>query len=261
MYEHEEPNHHLGERTEYAHSNSTGHDIHKPVRPTFRRANTRRFSVLTSTADHFRDENDPKFYGPYAHIRKELDYTYHSHYKKERQWLQDSIIEEFVDKIHNTESCTTPSEPWLIYTVGAPGAGKIYTLMQMVKERKLPLLSFVLIDPDAIRRRLPEFHSYVQKCPDRVDDFTGREAGYIVEILALAAIQSGKNVVLDGCLQSAEWHGTFFDSLKVENRNLKIGMIHVTAPRNIILQRASVSGNVFSKMIQFLLFQASLNAF
>jgi len=235
--DHDEENHH-GETSAYFRSMSTGHDLNKPIKPNLRRAGTRRFSILMSTADHFQDKADGKFYGPYAHIRKQLDYTYHSHYQKERQWMQDSIIEEFLENVQSTDVCTTPTEPWLIYTVGAPGAGKIHTLMTLVRDRKLPLLSFVLIDPDAIRRRLPEFQSFVQKCPDKVDALTSREAGYIVEILTLAAVQSGKNVVLDGCLQSTEWHGEFFDSLKIDNNKLKIGMLHITAPRDTILQRA-----------------------
>lgn len=236
------------DRRELFHARSTGHDIdnnNMSRRPSFRRSNTKRFCIGMSTADHFQDKADGAFYGPYAHIRKQLDHTYHGHYQKERQWLQDCIVEEFLDGVHSTDSCTTPNEPWLIYTVGAPGAGKIHTLMSLIKKGKLPLLGFVMIDQDAIRRRLPEFQSYLQNCPETVDAFTGREAGYIVEILTLAAVQSGRNVILDGCLQSTEWHGEFFDSLKTSNSKLKIGMLHVTAPRETIFQRASVSTILF----------------
>jgi predicted kinase len=241
IYEEQEHLNNDGDGRELFHSKSTGRDLNKARRPSFRRSNMRRFSMCTSTADHFQDKTDGKFHGPYAHIRKQLDHTYHGHYQKERQWLQDSIVEEFLDNVHRTDICMTPNEPWLIYTVGAPGAGKIHILMYLFKEGKLPLMGFVMIDPDAIRRRLPEFQSYLQNCPEKVYALTGREAGYIVEILTLAAVQSGRNVILDGCLQSTEWHGEFFNSLKTCNSKLKIGMLHVTAPRETIFQRASVS--------------------
>ncbi len=41
----------------------------------------------------------PYFGGPYAHIRKTLDHEYHTTYTKERQWLQDSIIDKLLNEI------------------------------------------------------------------------------------------------------------------------------------------------------------------
>lgn len=44
----------------------------------------RKFAVGYSTERHFRigDDEEPGFYGAYGHVRKELDYTYHEHYRK-----------------------------------------------------------------------------------------------------------------------------------------------------------------------------------
>jgi len=44
----------------------------------------RKFTVGYSTERHFRigDDEEPHFYGAYGNIRKELDYSYHVHYRK-----------------------------------------------------------------------------------------------------------------------------------------------------------------------------------
>lgn len=51
--------------------------------------------------------SEAKFYGAYAEFRKKLDYLkYHVHYRKERQWLHDSIIEDVRSRV----SAAAPSE-------------------------------------------------------------------------------------------------------------------------------------------------------
>lgn len=203
---------------------------------------TRRFSIELSTDDFNKTSTDTKFYGPYAHVREKLDYTYHSHYRKERQWLQDAIIEDFMaNLVGDNDALTTPENPWFIYTVGAPGAGKRHTIMKLVEEGKLPLLSFVHVDPQEIRRRLPEFSSYAMESPGRVDRLTGKEAGHIMEILVRVALEKGKNVVLDGSLHDADWYANFYQELRDTYPNMRMALLHITAPRELILQRATVS--------------------
>lgn len=91
-----------------------------------RAARVRRMSVLLSTEENHASL-DMEFYGPFAHIRATLDYSYHKNYTHERQKLQDSIIREFLDEAiitdKNGEVCTTPTEPWIVFTAGAMGAG------------------------------------------------------------------------------------------------------------------------------------------
>jgi Zeta toxin len=89
-----------------------------------------------------------------------LDYSYHKNYTFERQRFQDSIIQEYLNdaviKDENGEICTTPTKPWIVFTAGAMGAGKGYTLNKLVQEGRFPLMAFVRVDPDAIRRYLPD---------------------------------------------------------------------------------------------------------
>lgn len=73
--------------TEYMGNNSD------PVFPDKR--TSIQFSVDKSTHDLYLNQREQyTFYGPYAHIRRSLDYDYHCNYSKTRQWLQDSIIDK-----------------------------------------------------------------------------------------------------------------------------------------------------------------------
>jgi hypothetical protein len=120
-----------------------------------------RFSPTKSTEEHFAatgelDENP--FYGMHGHIRRLLDYSYHRHYRKERQWLHDAIIEEFLlqEESSNDEMMSAasnegskmilPKEPWLILAVGVHGAGKHHAIRELVTLDQLRLHSFVCID-------------------------------------------------------------------------------------------------------------------
>ena len=68
----------------------------KQLTPSAHQRLVKRFQQhLTTTEEHHAVAGAPAiFYGSYANIRKKLDYTYHAHYRKERQWLHDCIIED-----------------------------------------------------------------------------------------------------------------------------------------------------------------------
>ena len=91
-----------------------------------------KFSILEDTETLF-GTNEEYFGGPYAHIRKTLDYKYHTHYTKERQWLQDSIIDKLLHEIvqhhvstsdldQNHRSVGSRSHP-IHYGTGGSGGG------------------------------------------------------------------------------------------------------------------------------------------
>jgi predicted kinase len=216
---------------------STFSALHRPGRH-------RRISLFISSADNH-GTSEMKFYGRFAHIRKTLDYSYHTNYRRDRQIFQDAIISDFLDaavvKDKNGELCTTPTEPWIVFTAGAMGAGKGYTKKRLVAKGVFPLMAFVNVDPDEVRRRLPEFYLYVNEVPEQAGALTRMEAGFIVEILTLAALQAGKNVLVDGSLRDSDWYKSYFIRLRKEFSVLRIAIIHVTAPREAVFQRAAVS--------------------
>lgn len=203
------------------------------------------FSLDKSTEENYKT-NTSFFYGPYRNFRRNLDYSYHCNYKRERQILQDCIIKETLNMpevvdANNGSICTTPTENFLVFTAGAMGAGKSYTLKWCHKRDIFPLNAFVVVDPDEVRQQFPEYGLYVSQNALHAGEMTRKEAGYIVEILTLAALQAGKNVLVDGSLRDYEWYSEYFDKLRSKYPSLKIMILHIDAPIDAIFDRAEVS--------------------
>ncbi len=202
----------------------------------------RKLSLAFSTEDLHSAEGGEKevLNGPYAHLRKIIlsDSDRYKNYTRQRQWLQNAIIEDLLDNIEDPNMCITPSEPWLIFTVGARGAGKIHTIHHLVNTGRLPILSFVQVDPDSIRRRLPEFETYDKEL---VNDLTRKESSFIAELLLLAAVQNGRNVVFDSSMRDSGWFLKLIKSIKqLDSSSFKFAVIHVTAPTELIFERVKV---------------------
>lgn len=147
---------------------------------TLRKARETRapFSVLLSSEENNKSD-DMKFYGRYSHIRRSLDYTFHSNYTFERQKLHDAIITDLLNEafIYDRDGNygTVAADPWIVFTAGAMGAGKSYTMRILVEKERFPLPAFVVVDPDEIRRLLPEFHMYVAENPELAGELTRKE--------------------------------------------------------------------------------------
>ena len=237
---------------------SPSRQFHQPPMNMIRRSSSitqKKFSLAISTEELHNAGCDEKetLNGPYAHLRKMIlsDSDRYKNYTRQRQWLQNAIIEDFLDNIEDTNMCITPSEPWLIFTVGARGAGKIHTVHHLVNTGRLPILSFVQVDPDSIRRRLPEFQTYnnlTRKESSLVNDLTKKESSFIAELLLLAAVQNGRNVVFDSAMRDSEWFLKLIKSIKqLDSSSFKFAVLHITAPTEIIFDRVKV------RMLLFLL--------
>lgn len=193
-----------------------------------------------STECNYQSESK-EFYGKFKHIRERLDYQYHVHYTAERQRLQDVIIDFILhskakDRI-NSGQCRSAPEPWIIFTAGVMGAGKSYTVRELDAKGLFPLESFVVVDPDEIRRLLPEFNVYLEKHQEYAGNLTRKEAGMMAEILTEAALEDAQNVLKDGSLRDAHWYTNYFSQLRRSVPGIRLGIIHVTAPLNVIFQR------------------------
>jgi len=123
----------------------------------------------------------------------------------------------------NTNTNTATTNPWIVFTAGAMGAGKGYTIKHLHRKNRFPLSNFTIIDPDEIRRLLPEFDVYTNSIEpslaEHAGTFTKKEAGYIAELFLHVALQqqqsdndcgttgtgtgtgTGKNVLIDGSLK------------------------------------------------------------
>jgi pantothenate kinase-related protein Tda10 len=61
----------------------------------------------------------------------------------------------FQDYLEKQDSVNCHSgDPWIIFTVGAQGAGKHHTIDCLVKDERLRLLSFVFVDPGMLELKL-----------------------------------------------------------------------------------------------------------
>jgi len=195
--------------------------------------------------------------GPYSSIRSTLDYSYHSHYQPQRQRVQDAIVSHLLNRTTITcsttgRSCSTPhGGNWIVFTAGVFGAGKTHTLRILSEKDRFPLAGFVAVDPDEIRRHLPEFRYYVEHDAEGAGEMTRKEAGLMSEILTEAALRQGRNVLVDGSLRDHEWYGEHFDDLRDMHPNLKIAILHVAAPISSIFAnvraRSKVTGRVVPK--------------
>jgi predicted kinase len=203
------------------------------------------FSLEKSTEENYGVEN-LEFFGPFKSIRASLDYSYHGNYTESRQLFQDRIVEKLLDGTVIEDSngrgvCKTPNEPWIVFTAGVMGAGKSHTIKQLASRGLFPLQSYVVIDPDDIRQHFPEYCLYAMQSPEHAGELTHKEAGYVTEIVTAAALQRGHNVLVDGSLWDHDWYREYFEQLKKNYGNLRIAILHITAPREAVCARAKVS--------------------
>mmetsp|Transcript_103828 Transcript_103828/g.289249 ORF Transcript_103828/g.289249 Transcript_103828/m.289249 type:complete len:151 (-) Transcript_103828:753-1205(-) len=66
---------------------------------------------------------------------------------------------------------------------------------------------------------------------------TRKEAGMMAEILSEASLERGQNVLKDGSLRDADWYKNYFTELREAYPGIRLGIIHVTAPMDVILER------------------------
>lgn len=94
-----------------------------------------------------------------------------------------------------------------------------------------------------------DFHSFlfgfclIKACSLRVNIVLKKnfQAGYISEILTWAALDQGKNVLVDGSLRDHEWYIEHFAQLRGRYNGLNIAILHITASREDVIERAMVS--------------------
>lgn len=211
------------------------------------------FSFDLSTQENYGSE-DEEFYGPFRGIRSELDFVYHGNYKEERQAFQDRIIAKLLDKTEVADSetgafCKTPTEPWIVFTAGVMGAGKGYAMKQLSSKDLFPWKSYIVVDPDEIRSHFAEYHIYARFSPREAGNLTHREAGYIAEIMTEVATQKGYNVLVDGSLWDHEWYEEYFGTLREKYPILRIAILHITAPREAVLERAASRAKATGRVV------------
>mmetsp|Transcript_31348 Transcript_31348/g.63710 ORF Transcript_31348/g.63710 Transcript_31348/m.63710 type:complete len:352 (+) Transcript_31348:276-1331(+) len=199
-----------------------------------------KYNLNKSTEQNYKSR-DHSFYGPFASLRKSLDYEYHYNYTRERQCVQDEILRKmYGDSLHTASNPSKEQgEQWIVFTAGPMGAGKGYTLQRLSETNRFPLDDFVLVDLDEIRRELPEYPYHASSNPATAGNRTRKEAGFVSEIATLASLRAGRNVVADGSLRAYRWYREYFALLRKEFPRLRIAIIYITAPKSAILHNAA----------------------
>jgi hypothetical protein len=126
------------------------------------------------------------FVGKYQAHRQQLDHSFHRYYQHDRQLLQDKIIDSMLQKVGlvDTETYFLESklENWIVFTVGTMGAGKAHTMKWLAANGLFPLESFIHIDPNEIRKFLPETAEYNLLDDHCTATLTQKEIAYIAEV-------------------------------------------------------------------------------
>ena len=213
-----------------------------------------RYDWKLSTEENYKVECS-HLYGPFKAIRERLDYSFHACYSRERQELQDRIVQillqtHYQENTKNTRCDPTSSDsPWAIFTAGVMGAGKSFIIRQLHEAGLFPLQAFVIVDPDEIRRLLPEFIVYVGKNAQHAGTLTRKEAGMLSEMLSLAALERGHNVLVDGSLRDHQWYEIYFSELRYSFPGIQLAIFHVTAPIDIIQGRVKARAGETGRLI------------
>merc|ERR1712127_857015 len=103
-----------------------------------------------------------------------------------------------------------------------------------------------------------EYHLYAKFAPKEAGNQTHREAGYIAEIVTEAAMRKGQNVLVDGSLWDYEWYQEYFTSLREKYPALRIAILHITAPREAVFERAAARAKETGRVVPAETLEASL---
>jgi hypothetical protein len=181
--------------------------------------------ALSHAPDHLGASADA-FHGPYAALRRALDYTYHAHFGAARQSMQDAIVARLV------AGGASSAAPWAVFTAGPMGGGKGHVLRWLHARGAFPLARFVHVDPDAIKAELPEAPALAASDPAFAATRLHRESGYIAELAEHAAMAASRHVLVDGSLRDAGWYaGVFARVRRAARRSQATGRV---VPRAVL---------------------------
>ena len=198
-----------------------------------------------------------------ARAQAGLDYRYHTRYTMERQATQDDIIRSMLSyqdaqrnpprsslfqRVHGRgRRLMQPRQPWAIVTAGCMGAGKRHVIYALDRAGLLPLTSFVRVDMDRIRARLPEMDGYVDRDRSTAGMMTQREAGLIAEVATEEALARGLNVWVDSTLTDSWWTQELQRIKRMYPHRLCC--LHVTASWQSVTERAAKRGKQTGRAI------------
>jgi len=194
------------------------------------------YDFKKTTNENYENHDKSQFVGKFSDIRSTLDYAYHVNYTPQRQFWQDKVIKT------TTIRQIAQEHPWIVYTCGAMGAGKGYTMRWMSANDYFPLENVVRIDPDHFKMVMPEWEGYIRRDKYSAGSMTHRESGFIQEIAQEVALRSRQNIWVDGSLRDGNWFSKVFDDIRRRFPHYKIAIFYVFADEKIVRQRVEERG-------------------
>mmetsp|Transcript_113940 Transcript_113940/g.221261 ORF Transcript_113940/g.221261 Transcript_113940/m.221261 type:complete len:575 (-) Transcript_113940:44-1768(-) len=180
--------------------------------------------------------------GVNAYIRRRMDYTYFVQVSLERVIWQDSLInfELFPSSCRDRKRTGKFSLPWVVYSAGGMGAGKGYVKKWLDAQGYLPAKRCVGVDPDQIRKCLPEWDQLSTDLPQEAGYLTQNEATNIGDIVAKKALANRFCVFIDGSLRDTNWYrDNEFPLYRKLFPGIRIMILHVRAdPEDECVRRA-----------------------
>jgi hypothetical protein len=201
-----------------------------------------------SEQKEYEEAKHGKLVGEYAEIRRTLDYNYHKNFSEERQLWQDNLVKGIAQTQDPEQS------PWLVFTCGAMGAGKGYTMSWMSNGNIFPLERVAHIDPDMCKQAMPEWSTYLKYDKEHSTKDAGsmchKESGLLQELAQELALCGGGNVWVDGSLQNSAWYrDNVIPGVRKRFPQYRIALFHVHCELETLRQRANDRGKATGRYI------------
>mmetsp|Transcript_37960 Transcript_37960/g.83233 ORF Transcript_37960/g.83233 Transcript_37960/m.83233 type:complete len:403 (-) Transcript_37960:1263-2471(-) len=200
------------------------------------------FDWSVGTNEAYYDPTLDGFAKDFFEARRRLDYSYHRNPAYARQELQDSILRRVVDAADagatGTADRSASGSPWILFTAGPMGVGKGYVLSTLDNSNLIPLDRFVKIDPDKLKTEIPEYSGYLQSDAESAATKCHRESTQMADVLFESSLLKQTSMIVDGSLRDVDYHKKLFERIRKDHSQYKIAIIHVTAKRETIHNRA-----------------------
>lgn len=171
----------------------------------------------------------------YDYIKQYLDLSYYTNvYTNARIKLHNDIIDKYFTNIDNV---INKKKQKFIFTSGAYGSGKSFVVEQLNKFCKINLKKYIYVDPDEIRKELPEYNQIINNEPLNLGILTNQESFFIGEIIRLHAMFLGLDVIYDSSLKNFNWIKNHIGWIRNTFVSCEIIIIHIQSDLANILER------------------------
>eukprot|EP00928_Gymnodinium_smaydae_P017109 TRINITY_DN16520_c0_g7_i1.p1 TRINITY_DN16520_c0_g7~~TRINITY_DN16520_c0_g7_i1.p1 ORF type:complete len:499 (+),score=49.04 TRINITY_DN16520_c0_g7_i1:37-1497(+) len=193
----------------------------------------------------------------FAQARSKLDYSYHPRLYVARQILQDAILSR-LQSCDSAEVGSSQRKPWIVFTAGAMGVGKSYAMLTLSRDKLFPLEDFVIVDPDKLKSELPEVKGYTEYDPPSAATKLHRESTMMADILFEHSLEARANILVDGSLRDVAWYTQLFDDIRQTHPAYQLGIIHISADRSTIIERAEARATASGRVVPMDLLNESM---